>query len=95
MDLHFPYSVSLHDIIVFCMILLFCTRGFIGMLFGASAQTCAQVARILPWFLAAMLFLLLVRIVTSYFYATENVEYSYILVFSEPVFQLIILIVLL
>ena len=77
-----------------CMAAVFAARGQIGILFGASAETNLDVAKYLPIFLAMMLFLSIVRVTTSYFYATEKAALSYLLVYAEPVCTLLLLIVL-
>lgn len=76
------------------MAAVFAARGQIGILFGASAETNLDVAKYLPIFLAMMLFLSIVRVTTSYFYATEKAALSYLLVYAEPVCTLLLLIVL-
>ena len=77
-----------------CMAAVFAARSKIGVLFGASEITNLDVARYLPFFLATMLFLSVVRITTSYFYATEKAALSYLLVYAEPVCTLLLLVVL-
>lgn len=79
---------------VVCMIGVFLLRRQIGILFGASADANAGVARYLPYFLATLLFLAFVRITTSYFYATEETLLSYILVYAEPICTLLLLLIL-
>ena len=76
------------------MVGVFLARGKVGVLFGASADANAGVVRYLPYFLATLLFLSFVRITTSYFYATEKTVLSYILVYAEPVFTLLFLLIL-
>lgn len=63
----------------------------IGPLFGASARSGEDVARILPWFMAAMPFEAYVRTGSSYLYATEKSGLSYLLVYAEPVLILFFL----
>ena len=77
-----------------CMLGVFLTRRQIGVLFGASADASADVARYLPYFLAPLLFLAFVRVTTSCFFATEETLLSYILVYAEPVCTLLLLLVL-
>lgn len=81
-------------ITVLCMVGVFLARGKVGVLFGASADANVGVVRYLPYFLATLLFLSFVRITTSYFYATEKTILSYILVYAEPVFTLLFLLIL-
>lgn len=68
-----------------CMAVLFFTKSYVGVLFGASAETNGNVSQILPLFLAAFVFLSYVRITTAYLYATEKSGLSYLLVYAEPV----------
>lgn len=77
-----------------CMTAVFAVRTKIGVLFGASDMTNLDVAKYLPYFLAAMLFLSVVRVTTSCFYATEKAGFSYLLVYAEPVCTLLLLICL-
>lgn len=76
---------------VACTVALYLTRAQIGVLFGMSAESNAGTAHYLPYFLATLLPLAYVRITTAYFYATENVALSYILVYAEPVCTLALL----
>ncbi len=68
-----------------CMIIVFLSRSYIGILFGASAETNSDVGYCLPLFLFPLLFLAYVRVTTAYLYATENASLSYLLVYAEPV----------
>ena len=77
-----------------CMAVVFLARKKVGILFGASESANAGVVQILPYFLATMLFLAFVRIITSYFYATEKTLLSYVLVYAEPVCTLLFLLLL-
>lgn len=77
-----------------CVAVLFLMRHSVGLLFGASADANQEVAVYLPLFLATMLFVSFVRVTTSYFYATEKTRLSYALVFAEPVFQLVLFLLL-
>lgn len=76
------------------MAVLFLARDSVGLLFGASPDVSQEVAFYLPLFLAALLFISFVRVTTSYFYATEKTGLSYALVSAEPVFQLILFLLL-
>ena len=75
-------------ITVVCMAGLYLTRGLIGVLFGASPETCLEVVKRLPLFLATLIFVAFIRVTTSYLYATEKVALSYVLVYTEPVLSL-------
>ncbi len=77
-----------------CMAGLFLARKGVGILFGASEAVNQDVALILPFYLASLLFLSFVRVTTSFFYATEQSGFSYLLVYAEPVLLLIVLMVL-
>ncbi len=77
-----------------CMVGVFLARGKVGVLFGASGSANAGVIQYLPYFLAPVLFLAFVRITTAYFYATEKNRFSYILVYAEPIFTLLLLLLL-
>ena len=81
-------------ITVVCMVGVYLARAKVGVLFGASADANAGVIQYLPFFLATLLFLAFVRITTSYFYATEKVALSYLLVYAEPVCTLLTLLLL-
>ena len=81
-------------ITVVCMVGVYLARAKVGVLFGASADANAGVIQYLPFFLATLLFLAFVRITTSYFYATEKVALSYLLVYAEPVCTLLALLLL-
>lgn len=87
--LHLTYKTAM-VITVFCVIVVFLARGKIGMLFGASSEANQGVIQYLPYFLSKLFFLALVRITTSYFYATEKTMLSYVLVYAEPVSTLIL-----
>ncbi len=77
-----------------CLILVFIFRNKIGILFGASTESNIGVAYYLPWFLATLLFLCFSRITTTYFYASEKTIFSYVLVYGESVFTLLMLCIL-
>lgn len=81
-------------ITVISMVGVFLARAKVGVLFGASDEANAGVIRYLPYFLATLIFLAFVRITTSYFYATEKTVLSYVLVYAEPVFTLLLLLIL-
>ena len=77
-----------------CMVLLFLVRGSAASLFGASAAVRAEVAATLPYFLAGFIPLAFVKVTTSAFYATEQNRFAYMLVYAEPIFLLILLLIL-
>lgn len=65
-----------------------------GFLFGASGETNLMVSKILPWFMAALIFEAYTRVGSAYLYATEKSRLSYILVYAEPALVLLLLCVL-
>jgi len=65
-----------------------------GLLFGASGDTNLMVARVLPGFMAALMFEAYTRVGSAYLYATEKSVLSYLLVYAEPVLVLVFLIIL-
>ena len=71
-----------------CVAGLYLARNQIGPLFGASAETAAEVGIRLPLFLGALLFVAFVRVTSSYCYATERAMFSYVLVYAEPILSL-------
>lgn len=77
-----------------CIVGLYAVRGLIGPLFGASVATTESVAAAMPIFLSGYLFLAFSRVTTAAFYATERVGCSYTLVYIEPVFQVLLLLLL-
>lgn len=79
---------------IISMICLYIFRKKIGLLFGASSETNADVAIYLPYFLATIACISFVRITTAYFYATEKSIYSYLLVYIEPICILFLLLIL-
>ena len=79
---------------VFGCVVLFLTRGGLGVLFGASGQVNGEIAKIMPIFLLPVPFAAVLRVTTASFYATEKSGYSYILTFTEPVFMLVLMMVL-
>lgn len=79
---------------VICIIGIFLFKGNIGTLFGASNSTTENVANTIPIFLIGFIFLAFSRVTTSYFYATEKVGYSYMLVYIEPIIQVLLLLIL-
>lgn len=69
-------------------------KGSLGVLFGASSEVNAEIARIMPIFLLSVPFVAILRITMASFYATEKSVYSYILTFIEPLFMLVLMLVL-
>lgn len=75
-------------------IILHLTRGSLGVLFGASGEVNLGIARIMPIFLVSVPFVAILRITTASFYATEKRVYSYVLTFIEPLFMLVLMLIL-
>lgn len=76
------------------MALMFLARGEAAKLFGASAEVAAEVAVILPIFLAGYAFVSVSRVATAYFYATGKNVWAYILIYGEPAFLFLLLLIL-
>ena len=77
-----------------CIATLYAARGLIGQLFGASAAAAECVAEAMPVFLCGYLFLAFSRVTTAVFYAAGKAGFSYALVYMEPVFQVLLLLIL-
>lgn len=75
-------------------IIMYATRGSLGVLFGASSGVNTEIARIMPIFLVSVPFVAVLRITTASFYATEKSVYSYLLTFIEPLFMLVLMLIL-
>ena len=85
----FAFALS----VVGCII-MYVTRGSLGVLFGASGAVNSEIARIMPVFLVSVPFVAILRITTASFYATEKSAFSYILTFIEPIFMLVLMLIL-
>ena len=75
-------------------LLLYWTRNWIGVLFGASETVSLAVGTDLYIFLASVPFLAFLRVTTAGFYATEQTRFSYMIVYGEPIFLALLLFVL-
>lgn len=75
-------------------IVMYLTREILGVLFGASGEINGEIARIMPIFLISVPFVVVLRVTTASFYATEKSVFSYILTFIEPLFMLALMLVL-
>lgn len=87
------YGFSMLLSVIGC-IAMYVTRESLGILFGASNEVNAEIAKIMPVFLASVPFVAVSRITTASFYATEKSAFSYILTFIEPLFMLILMLIL-
>ena len=76
------------------VIMLYMFRGKIGLLFGSSVEVNAGILTVMPIFLVSLPFDAITRITTAAFYATEKSTLSYILTFAEPIFMLILMLIL-
>ena len=85
----FAFALS----VVGCII-MYVTKGSLGVLFGASSEVNDEISRIMPVFLVSVPFVAILRITTASFYATEKSAYSYILTFIEPLFMLVLMLIL-
>ena len=74
--------------------IMYFTKGYIGVLFGASSEVNAEIAKIMPVFLVSVPFVAVLRITTASFYATEKSMFSYVLTFIEPLFMLVLMLIL-
>lgn len=77
-----------------CMAGVFLTRGWVGILFGASDAVARSVRDILPLFLLGFLPLSFAREATSFFYATEKNTAAYLLIYGEPLCLFLLLLFL-
>ena len=75
-------------------IVMFLMRNSLGTMFGASSEVNIEIAKIIPIFLVSVPFVAIIRVATASFYATEKSMYSYILTFIEPVFMLVLMLIL-
>lgn len=75
-------------------IIMHVTKEELGVLFGASDEVNAEIAKIMPIFLVSVPFVAINRITTASFYATEKSMFSYVLTFIEPVLMLVLMLIL-
>ncbi|HIW35723.1 MAG TPA: hypothetical protein IAA30_01930 [Candidatus Treponema faecavium] len=87
------YKFALFLAAAACLV-LYVLRKDIGLLFGASSEVNAEIAEIMPIFLAAVPFVAVARITTASFYAAKKSSLSYVLTFIEPVLMLVCMLVL-
>lgn len=87
------YRFSMLLSVIGC-IAMYATREHLGILFGASDEVNVEIAKIIPIFLVSVPFVAINRITTASFYATEKSTFSYILTFIEPLFMLILMLIL-
>ncbi len=87
------YSFAIFLSLAGCVI-MYLSKGSLGILFGASSEVNTEISKIIPIFLVSVPFVAINRITTASFYATEKSMYSYILTFIEPLFMLILMLIL-
>ena len=87
------YGFALFLSVIGCII-MFLTRESLGVLFGASKEVNMEIAKIMPVFLVSVPFVAVLRIATASFYATEKSMFSYVLTFIEPLFMLVLMLIL-
>lgn len=87
------YGFALFLSVIGCII-MFLTRESLGVLFGASKEVNTEIAKIMPVFLISVPFVAVLRITTASFYATEKSMFSYVLTFIEPLFMLVLMLIL-
>lgn len=75
-------------------IIMYIARADIGVLFGTSNEVNMEIAKIIPVFLISVPFVSVNRIATASFYATEKIMFSYISTFAEPIFMIILMLIL-
>ncbi len=87
------YKFSIFLSIIGCIV-MYAARSSLGILFGTSNEVNIEIAKIIPIFLGSVPFVAINRITTSSFYATEKSAYSYMLTFIEPLFMMILMLIL-
>ncbi len=87
------YGFAMFLSLIGCII-LYLTRGSLGVLFGASTFVNTEIANIMPILLVSIPFVAILRITTASFYATEKRGFSYILTFIEPLLMLALMFIL-
>lgn len=87
------YGFAMFLSLIGCVI-MYLTRGSLGILFGASNAVNMEIEKIMPIFLVSVPFVAILRITTASFYATEKSAFSYILTFIEPLFMLVLMFIL-
>lgn len=87
------YGFAMFLSLVGCVI-MYLTKESLGALFGASDSVNTEIAKIMPVFLVSVPFVAILRITTASFYATEKSVFSYVLTFIEPLFMLVLMLLL-
>lgn len=87
------YVFALFLSLIGCVV-MYLTKDNLGLLFGASDAVNAEIGKIMPVFLISVPFVAVLRITTASFYATEKSLFSYVLTFMEPMFMLVLMLIL-
>ena len=87
------YAFAMLLAVIGCII-MYLTRGSLGLLFGASHEANVEVAKIIPIFLISVPFVAVTRVTTASFYASGESALSYLLTFIEPVLMLLLMLLL-
>ena len=87
------YEFALFLSLIGCVI-MYLTKGSLGALFGASDFVNKEISKIMPVFLVSVPFVAILRITTASFYATKKSTFSYVLTFIEPLFMLVLMLIL-
>ncbi len=87
------YAFAIFLSLIGCIV-MYLTKGKLGVLFGASDFVNMEISKIMPVFLVSVPFVAILRITTASFYATEKSMFSYILTFIEPLFMLVLMLIL-
>lgn len=73
---------------------LFLAGNTAGKLFGSSDEVAKATENTLPIFISGFVFAAFSRIITAYFYASEKTFQAYLLIYCEPCFLLLFLLIL-
>lgn len=76
------YAFAMLLAVIGCVV-MYLTRGSLGLLFGTSNDVNVEVAKIIPIFLISVPFVAVTRVTTASFYASEKSALSYLLTFIE------------
>lgn len=87
------YAFAMLLAVIGCVV-MYLTRGSLGLLFGTSNDVNVEVAKIIPIFLISVPFVAVTRVTTASFYASEKSALSYLLTFIEPVLMLLLMLLL-
>lgn len=87
------YSFAILLAVIGCVV-MYLTRGSLGLVFGVSREVNREVAKIIPIFLISVPFVAIVRVTTASFYASEKSVFSYALTFIEPILMLLFMLIL-